>query len=470
MEVRDLDHDCYLVKLENDQDYFKALTEGPWTIFDHYVVVHQWTPKFRISDPLPKRMIVWLQLPGLPIHLYHKEVLTSIGNLIGRTIKLDYHTLNQQRAKFARLAVEIDLGKPLIPRVHIDGEWQKVEYENLLEVCFECGKVGHPSVSFPKVRLTPQTGALTVAGNLGVDSSDAMTVAEPSASFGPWMIVTKKSRRNNRDQNRKGKEESEEGKLNQGNGSRNGKNNLARKESGDSAGRPHHNPQYTQRTNISENKQMAVGKSKEEEKKGKEKVGLAGPPTSKGLLGPGPFLSNTTGPKASPGPSEASSSHGTRGPSSTHAPLSPKTGPATNTSSQIFPTADMPIQLLTGPNGTNMQIISTKQPTFTPLSETNSKRQELGGKQKQNKTSKTRSRKSSPMKQNPLKPLRIWSPMKEKKSKTKSWLATLTLEEINDWTKGGMEAVAMDLRKVDSPVRNAPVTTPPENQAATPST
>ncbi|CAI0427373.1 unnamed protein product [Linum tenue] len=79
-------------------------------------------------------MIVWLQLPGLPIHLYHKEVLTSIGNLIGRTIKLDYHTLNQRRAKFARLAVEIDLGKPLIPRVHIDGEWQKVEYENLPEV------------------------------------------------------------------------------------------------------------------------------------------------------------------------------------------------------------------------------------------------------------------------------------------------------------------------------------------------
>ncbi|CAL1409369.1 unnamed protein product [Linum trigynum] len=215
---------------------------------------------------------------------------------------------------------------------------------------------------------------------------------------------------------------------------------------------------------------MTVGKSKEETKKGKEKVGLAGPPTSKGLLGPGPFLSNITGPKASPGPSEASSSHGTRGPASTPAPLSPKTGPATNTSSQIIPAADMPIQLLTGPNGTNMQIISTQQPAFTPLSETNSKRQELGGKQKQNKTSKPRSRKSSPMKQNPLKPLRIWSPMKEKKSKTKSRLATLTLEEINDWTKGGMEAVAMDLKKVDSPVRNAPVTTLPENQAATPST
>ncbi|CAL1402224.1 unnamed protein product [Linum trigynum] len=39
MEIKDLDHDCFLVKLENEQDYFRALTDGPWVIFDHYLVV-----------------------------------------------------------------------------------------------------------------------------------------------------------------------------------------------------------------------------------------------------------------------------------------------------------------------------------------------------------------------------------------------------------------------------------------------
>ncbi|CAL1396119.1 unnamed protein product [Linum trigynum] len=58
MEVMDLNHDCFLVKLENEQDYFKALTNGPWTIFYHYILVQQWSPRFKTSDPLPKKMIV----------------------------------------------------------------------------------------------------------------------------------------------------------------------------------------------------------------------------------------------------------------------------------------------------------------------------------------------------------------------------------------------------------------------------
>ncbi|CAI0545588.1 unnamed protein product, partial [Linum tenue] len=76
------------------------------------------------------------KLPGLKVHFYHKEVLTSLGNLVGRTIKLDYHTLNRQRRKFVRLVVEVDLSKPLVPRIFLDGKWQKVEYKNLLVVFF----------------------------------------------------------------------------------------------------------------------------------------------------------------------------------------------------------------------------------------------------------------------------------------------------------------------------------------------
>ncbi|CAL1414072.1 unnamed protein product [Linum trigynum] len=184
MEIRDLDEDCYLVKLNNDQDYFKALTDGPWVIFYHYLVVQQWTPKFKLSDPLPKTMIVWVQLPALKIHFYHKEVLTSLGNLIGRTIKLDYHTLTQQRAKFARLAVEVDLSKPLVPRIWLDDDWQKVEYENLPMVCFDCGKIGHQSTACPLLRPVPMTTIVTAGG----EESQLVPAEESSETkpgFGP---------------------------------------------------------------------------------------------------------------------------------------------------------------------------------------------------------------------------------------------------------------------------------------------
>ncbi|CAI0444922.1 unnamed protein product [Linum tenue] len=94
-------------------------------------------------------MVVWVQFPAFPVHFYHKDILFSLGNMLGREIKLDYHTLHQERAKFARIAVEVDLSKPLIPRVWLDGAWQYVEYENIPVVCFECGKVGHTSENCP---------------------------------------------------------------------------------------------------------------------------------------------------------------------------------------------------------------------------------------------------------------------------------------------------------------------------------
>ncbi|CAI0406011.1 unnamed protein product [Linum tenue] len=96
-------------------------------------------------------MVVWVQFPGFSVHFYHKELLFLLANLIGRAIKLDFHTMHQQRANFARIAIEVDLSKPLVPRIRLDGKWKKVEFENLSVVCFECGKIGHTKVTCPLV-------------------------------------------------------------------------------------------------------------------------------------------------------------------------------------------------------------------------------------------------------------------------------------------------------------------------------
>ncbi|CAI0398670.1 unnamed protein product [Linum tenue] len=203
-EVHALDDDCFLVKLGSDQDYFKALTEGPWVIFDHYLLVQQWTPSFRVSDQLPKSMVVWVQFPGFPVHFYHKEILFSMGNMIGRAIKLDYHTLHQQRTKFARIAVEVDLSRPLVPRIRLDGKWQPVEYENVPVVCFECGRIGHAQTSCPSLRPTIPTINFPGAGG-ELSAGDKTDEREPNGGFGPWMVVARKSRRNQRASPNKGK-------------------------------------------------------------------------------------------------------------------------------------------------------------------------------------------------------------------------------------------------------------------------
>ncbi|CAI0626277.1 unnamed protein product [Linum tenue] len=149
-------------------------------------------------------MVVWVQFPGFPVHFYHKEILFTLGNMIGRSIKLDYHTLHQERTKFARMAVEVDLSKPLVPRIRLDGRWQKVEFENLPVVCFECGKIGHTKVSCPSLYRKVDSPSLAFSG-VAVSGNDEGEQSEVNGGFGPWMMVTRKSRRNPRESPNKGK-------------------------------------------------------------------------------------------------------------------------------------------------------------------------------------------------------------------------------------------------------------------------
>ncbi|CAL1400982.1 unnamed protein product [Linum trigynum] len=155
-------------------------------------------------------MIVWVQLPALKIHFYHKEVITMLGNLIGRTIKLDYHTLTQQRAKFARVAVEVDISKALVPRIWLDDEWQTVEYENLPEVCFHCGRIGHNKGACPQNKTQEASSQGNVAGGSppGIQTQPS---EDSNPGFGLWMLVSRKSRRKSGDGQIKGKEEHDTG-------------------------------------------------------------------------------------------------------------------------------------------------------------------------------------------------------------------------------------------------------------------
>ncbi|CAL1368215.1 unnamed protein product [Linum trigynum] len=192
----DLNNETFLVTFNNDQDYLVALTGGPWVILDHYLLVHQWTPSFRSTDKPHRSVVAWVLFPELPVHFYHREVLFAIGNLIGRTVKLDYHTETLQRGKFARIAIELDMTKPLPTKVYLDGASQQVVYENLPQICYDCGRIGHMEDHCPQ-RAPVQELALAIApgdgATLMIPSEN--TSSEPPSGYGPWMQVTRKSRK-----------------------------------------------------------------------------------------------------------------------------------------------------------------------------------------------------------------------------------------------------------------------------------
>ncbi|CAI0559188.1 unnamed protein product, partial [Linum tenue] len=215
------------------------------------------------------------------------------------------------------------MSKPLVPRIYLDDEWQKVVYENLPLVCFECSLIGHTGESCPTVHRDPLAGILAIAD--GQSPKPVMEIPpEPQAGFGPWMLVTKKRKRGI-DPFCKPK-------------------NL-------SSQRP---------TSLDNKGNSASRKGNDESAKGKGKVGIEEADKAKGLLGPGPGTRSAAKGKrtSEAGPWASTSSDPPRGPDQHNkGPMLVSIREATQVQFSVAasPPLSLPIQSVKGANGTDMQ-------------------------------------------------------------------------------------------------------------------
>ncbi|KAK8636043.1 hypothetical protein V6N13_004753 [Hibiscus sabdariffa] len=91
------------------------------------------------------------------------------------------------------MTVKINLKKPLVSKIAINGQLQFVEYESLPMVCFKCGVYGHVSDS-----CAPIDGGQYE--NVGHAPPHPQPKVIPSEPFGPWMLVEKRQRHDPSDQ------------------------------------------------------------------------------------------------------------------------------------------------------------------------------------------------------------------------------------------------------------------------------
>ncbi|KAI9073489.1 hypothetical protein K1719_044528 [Acacia pycnantha] len=152
LKVVPLSNEYYIVSFSSKEDRDYAFYEGPWMIDDHYILVQRWRPNFnpRKADN-QKKVAVWIRIPDLPLEFCTVESLGMIGNMI----KIDRSTSIYDKGEFARICVEIDLQKPLLPAFTVFGEHKQLVYEGLHRVCFRCGLYGHAmescGLSVPKM-------------------------------------------------------------------------------------------------------------------------------------------------------------------------------------------------------------------------------------------------------------------------------------------------------------------------------
>lgn len=112
----------FIARFDDDNDYIRVLTKGPWVELGHYLVVLRWHPSFNPCYNSLGKTPIWVRVRNIPLHYYNRHFLWRLGNKIGRALKIDENTLSQmeddnaktERGRYARVCVEVDLRRKLV--------------------------------------------------------------------------------------------------------------------------------------------------------------------------------------------------------------------------------------------------------------------------------------------------------------------------------------------------------------------
>ncbi|MBA0823041.1 hypothetical protein Goarm_019799, partial [Gossypium armourianum] len=106
---------------DREDGYNKVLTNGSWVIFGQYLTVSPWSSDFSMNQDEVRVQVVWVRLPGLSESYYSSCILKAIGKSIGSMVRINENIVSATSGRFARLAICVDLRKPLISKVRING-------------------------------------------------------------------------------------------------------------------------------------------------------------------------------------------------------------------------------------------------------------------------------------------------------------------------------------------------------------
>lgn len=195
-------------------DYERVMYNGLWTILGYYLTIQRWKLEFKPFEESIKKIAVWIRIPDLPIEYYEKHFLWKAGDKIGKTLKVDVHIIKEnqiegemnstERGRFARISVEVNLEKKLVPRIKIRNRTYLIEYEGLNLIFFSCGIYGHHKETCPLTRRSDYNSNMEGDNNStknmypsGKEVDYENQQQEKDTTYGNWMIVKRNTRNRN---------------------------------------------------------------------------------------------------------------------------------------------------------------------------------------------------------------------------------------------------------------------------------
>ncbi|XP_056695571.1 uncharacterized protein [Spinacia oleracea] len=189
----------YNVSVQTEETRQSILSNGPWFTVGHMLIVQPWIPGFKPSQAVISKAPVWVSLPELPIEFHTLSMLTKIANEIGCFIKTDMNALEQNRVKFARIKVLLDLAKQRKESVWLGAFKQSIQYEESPQFCEDCKTIGHATERCPRKRVERDEQKMEEEqANIPTVQKTAPHVAEsqnnaPNEEAGnPWIHVSRK--------------------------------------------------------------------------------------------------------------------------------------------------------------------------------------------------------------------------------------------------------------------------------------
>ncbi|KAL0761982.1 hypothetical protein Bca101_078132 [Brassica carinata] len=96
---------------QSEQDLHHVLTRGPWFVNGWIVSLDQWSP-----NPGPdflKRILFWIRIRSLPIHLLKNQAVESLIGPLGKIEKIELHAKNSSSVEYIIALVWINMEEPL---------------------------------------------------------------------------------------------------------------------------------------------------------------------------------------------------------------------------------------------------------------------------------------------------------------------------------------------------------------------
>lgn len=125
----------------------QIINEGPWSIMGFCFNVQCW-PSNMVIEELPLHKVAyWIQAHRIPLNLLTAGNTLEIREKLGEVKEVEDPWEKGSRG-FLGMRVMIDSNNPVpqgfwLPRAEGQDTWVEIKFEQLLDFCFNCGKLGY---------------------------------------------------------------------------------------------------------------------------------------------------------------------------------------------------------------------------------------------------------------------------------------------------------------------------------------